>query len=391
MMPGRSADVIVIGGGVIGASIAYHLARERVDVLLLERDGLAAGSSGACDGLVLLQSKKPGAHMTLAAAGIAAFERLAKELPVDVEFNQAGGLVVVATEQEHEAMARFVAERRLAGIDVSLLDSVQARELEPCLSAEILGATFCPTEGQINPIALTHGFAQGAARMGARIVQGEAVREISLSGGAVSGVVTDRGKYGAGAVVNAAGVFAPEIGRMAGLDIPIIPRRGQLLVTGSTAPILHRCLISAGYIAAKFNPGLAQGAGGGGVSIEQTVSGNFLLGSTREFVGFDRSTTLAALKGIVERAVRIIPRLRECRIIRSFAGLRPYTPDGLPIIGRVDAVPGLVIAAGHEGDGITLSAVTGELTSELIVHGRPHLPLDEFRFERFTEGQDKDE
>jgi glycine/D-amino acid oxidase-like deaminating enzyme len=359
-----------------------------VRVLLVERDGLAAGSSGACDGLVLLQSKKPGVHTSIAIESVDALERLAAELPVDVEFRRAGGLVVIETGPEREAMARFVADRRLEGVEVSLLDPSQARDLEPCLSSEIFGATFCAAEGQINPIALTHAFAAGAAQMGALIVQGECVREIKLSGGAVSGVVTDKETYGTGTVVNAAGVLAPEVGRLVGLDIPIVPRRGQLLVTGAMPPILDRCLISAGYIAAKFDPTVARGESGGGVSIEQTMSGNFLLGSTREFVGFDRRTTLAAFRGILERAVRIIPRLRGCMIIRSFAGLRPYTPDGLPILGRVDAVPGLVIAAGHEGDGITLSAVTGELISELIVDGRAHMPLDEFRYERFTERVD---
>ncbi|MFO8088751.1 MAG: FAD-binding oxidoreductase [Desulfatiglandaceae bacterium] len=384
-MPVCNPDVIIIGGGVIGASICYHLARERVRVVLLERDGLAAGSSGACDGLLLLQSKKPGIHTSLAIESIEMIARLAGELPLDVEFERKGGLVVMETEEEYQAMAGFAAERRLEGIDVSLLDAAQARGLEPSLSPEVCGATFCPSEGQINPMALTLAFAKGASQMGARIIQGEEVRGINLSRGRVSGVVTDKQAYETKIVVNAAGVFASEIGRMAGLDMPIIPRRGQLVVTAAVPPILDRCLISAGYIAAKFNPEGAGGARAGGVSIEQTRSGNFLLGSTREFVGFDRRTNFQALKRIVNRAVTIIPGLSEYNIIRSFAGLRPYTPDGLPILGRVDAVPGLVVAAGHEGDGITLSAVTGKLISELIVDGRPHVPLDEFRCERFDE------
>jgi sarcosine oxidase subunit beta len=302
-----------------------------------------------------------------------------------VEFERKGGLVVIETEEEYGAMARFAAERRLEGIDVSLLDAAQARELEPSLSPGIQGATYCSYEGQINPIALTLALAKGASQMGAGIVQGEEVREISLSGGKVSGVVTDKQAYETEIVVNAAGVYASGIGRMAGLDLPILPRRGQLVVTSAVPPLLDRCLISAGYIAAKFNPECARGARAGGVSIEQTRSGNFLLGSTREFAGFDRRTTFPALKNIVSRTVTIIPGLRDYNVIRSFAGLRPYTPDGLPILGWVDSVPGLVIAAGHEGDGITLSAVTGRLISELIVDGHPHLPLDEFRCERFNE------
>mgnify|MGYP001043926584 CR=1 FL=1 len=388
-MPVDDADVIIIGGGVIGSSIAWHLARLQVDVLVVEREGPAAGSSGACDGLVLLQSKKPGLHTTLAFESIQSLDRLSAELPVEIEFRRRGGLVVIGNETELEAMSHFVEDRCRAGMDVSMLDSAEVRELEPCIYQDILGATFCPFEGQINPIALNHSFTLGASQLGARFIRGETVREIRFSGGAVSGVVTDKGSYGGGVVVNAAGVFAAEIGRMAGLDIPIVPRRGQLLVTRSMPPVLEHCLISAGYIAAKFNPAAAQAGGGGGVSIEQTGHGNFLLGSTREFAGFDRSTAPAACKGILDRCSAIIPRLRESSIIRTFAGLRPYTPDGLPILGFVHSVPGLVMAAGHEGDGITLSAITGDLISQLIVNGSSRLSLDEFRYERFNQTGDR--
>jgi len=123
-----------------------------VRALLLERGGLAAGSSGACDGLVLLQLKKPGIHTAIAVESVEAMKRLAGELAVDVEFRRAGGLVVIGSAAEYEAMTRFAAGRRLDGIDVSLLDAAQARELEPCLSGDTLGATTCPLEGQVNPI-----------------------------------------------------------------------------------------------------------------------------------------------------------------------------------------------------------------------------------------------
>ena len=381
-MSTKTADVIVIGGGVIGTSIAYHLAREKVDVLVVEREGLAAGSSGACDGLVLVQSKKPGIHLTLARAGIARFRELTGELPSDIEFKQDGALVVISSEEELAAMERFVSEQERHGLDIRLLDTAQTRELEPCLSPAILGATFCPVEGQINPMALTHAFARGAVQAGARIVCREAVREITTAGGVVSGVVTDSQVYSAGTVVNAAGAYAAEIGRMVGLDVPIKPRRGQLLVTETVPPILNRCLVSANYIAAKFDPEIATRAGGG-VSIEQTMAGSFLLGSTREFVGFDRRTTIEAHSQIARRTTEIIPGLKKRSVVRAFAGLRPYTPDGLPILGEVGSVPGFVMAAGHEGDGITLSGITGELIARLIVSGRTRIPLEECRYERF--------
>jgi glycine/D-amino acid oxidase-like deaminating enzyme len=146
--------------------------------------------------------------------------------------------------------------------------------------------------------------------------------------------------------------------------------------------MLKHCLLSAKYIQAKHDPESAKRSGTG-VSIEQTGNGNFLLGSTREFVGFDRSTTWEAIKGIAHRTAQVIPRLRQLHVIRTFAGLRPYTPDGLPILGQAEGTEGFFVAAGHEGDGIALAPITGELMADLIVDGRSPMDLQDFRLERF--------
>ena len=196
-------------------------------------------------------------------------------------------------------------------------------------------------------------------------------------------VTTPQGLIGTETVVNAAGIYAPEIGKMVGLDIPITPRRGQLLVTEALPAFLTRCLLSAGYIAAKYDPGLTEGETWG-ISVEQTGNGNVLLGSTREFVGFDKRTTPDAVKRIASETTRIIPRLKDAHVIRAFAGLRPYTSDGLPILGKVSSLEGFVMAAGHEGDGIALSPITGQVIAELIVDGKPSIPLDPFSLERFS-------
>ncbi|GBC63237.1 FAD-dependent oxidoreductase [Desulfonema ishimotonii] len=382
-MKTETADVIIIGGGVIGASVAFHLARKKISVIVLEAEDLASGSSGACDGLVFLQSKKPGIHLQLAMESKKRFDQLQAAFPFSVEYKNNGGMVVIETEAELEAMRLFVAEQREIGLDVSLLDTGEARELEPGLSPAILGATCSPLDGQINPIALTLAFARAAQMRGARIFPHTPARAIDVRQGRVRAVKTDRDRFGADTVVNAAGVFAPEIGKMAGIDIPVRPRRGQLLVTEAGEPVLRRCLISARYIAAKFNPELAK-SGGQGVSVEQTASGNLLLGSTREFVGFDKGTTPEGIRAIAGRAARLLPCLRQMNVIRAFAGLRPYTPDGLPILGPAEGLDGFVIAAGHEGDGIALSAITGELIAQLIAEGHTDIPLDDFSPGRFA-------
>ena len=378
----RGADVVVIGGGVIGSSIAYHLARRQIDVILVEQGDLAAGSSGACDGLVFLQSKKPGLHLKLAMASRERFDRLGETLPLPIEYRPCGGMVVIENEAERAAMERYVTEQRHIGLAVDLLDAGAARRLEPALSPAICGAAHSTMDGQVNPIALTQAFGLGARQLGARIMTHTRVTAIHRQAGRVVGIETSRGTIAAGAVVNAAGAAAPRIGRMLGLEIPIRPRRGQILVTRAVPPLVTRCMISARYIAAKYNPDLA-GGGDEGISIEQTERGNLLLGSTREFVGFDRCTTIAGLRRVAARTVALLPALKHVDVIRSFAGLRPYTPDGLPILGSVDGVPGFFMAAGHEGDGIALSPVTGHLMAQLIVDGRTDFPLDAFRLARF--------
>ena len=378
----RGADVVVIGGGVIGTAIAYYLAKCRADVILIEQGDLAAGSSGACDGLVFLQSKKPGIHLQLALASRERFGELSESLPLPIEYRACGGMVVIEGEAEWSVMRRYVADQRRIGLAVDLLNADDARKLEPALSPAIAGVSFSPMDGQVNPIALTQALGQGARHLGARIMTRTTVTGIHRQAGKVVGVKTASGTLSADAVVNAAGVFAPRIGRMAGLSIPIQPRRGQILVTQTVPPLVARCMISARYIAAKYNPRLA-GAAGEGVSIEQTENGNLLLGSTREFVGFDRRTTIDGLQRIASRSAALLPALGRVNVIRSFAGLRPYTPDGMPMLGAVPGLSGFLMAAGHEGDGIALAPVTGHLMAQLITEGRSDIELDAFRPERF--------
>ncbi|MDM8542481.1 FAD-dependent oxidoreductase [Desulfococcaceae bacterium HSG9] len=382
-MAWKSADVVVIGGGIIGTAIAYFLSRQKIDVILLEKDGIASGSSGACDGAVVMQTKKPGVHLKLAMESHALLSRMQDHLQMPIEFEQNGGLIVIETDEEKTAMKQFVKAQRQAGLDVELLDHKQLHALAPHLSDHLISATYSPQDSTINPIALTLGFAMGAKQMGAEIITGSTVSNIEVEGRQISAVETAAGKIETRTVVNATGVYASEIGRMLGIEIPIKPRRGQLLVTEARPDLLKPWLGSANYIAAKFNPQLAK-EGAGGVSIDQTQNGNFLIGATREFVGYDKRTTTEGLKQIASRAVQILPVLKNMHLIRAFAGLRPYTPDGLPILGKVEKIKGFIMAAGHEGDGIALSAITGKLISELVSEGKTDVALDSFNLNRFS-------
>ena len=384
-MDPKTADVLIIGAGVIGASIAFHLTRHGIKPLLIEKSDPAAGSSGACDGLVFLQSKKPGLHLKIALESRKRFDALADTLGESIEFKNPGGLCLIESEAELTAMRLFVAEQCRSGLEVELIDGGEARRREPCLSEKVIAATFSALDSQVNPYALTFAFLRAAKSSGARILTGEEVKGIEVVSGKTKGVFTENGRISAPVVVNAAGALAAEVGRIAGLEVPITPRRGQILVTKALPPLLRHCLISAQYVAAKFNPELAT-AGGMGFSLEQADSGNILIGSTREFAGFDRRTTFDGIRMIASRIASVIPALVRVPVIRTFGGLRPYTPDGLPILGKVAGLEGFIMAAGHEGDGIALSAITGELIADLITTGRTQFPLDAFCLERFQKG-----
>ena len=382
-MVGKRADVVIIGGGVIGTAIAYFLAGTKIDVILIEKEGIASGSSGACDGAVVMQTKKPGVHLKLAMESHALLSRIQERLPVPVEYRESGGLIVMETDDEMTVMKQVVKAQRRAGLNVELVDRGQLRKLAPSLSEHLIGGAYSHQDSKVNPIALTFGFALGASQRGAEILLGTTVLGIEIKKRRISAVITSAGRIETPVVVNATGVYAARIGQMFGIEIPITPRRGQLLVTEARSKLLKPWLGSANYIAAKFNPQLAEEASGG-VSIDQTHNGNLLLGATREFVGYDKRTTMEGLTQIASHAIRILPDLEHTHLIRTFAGLRPYTPDGLPILGKVDQIKGLIMAAGHEGDGIALSAITGKWISDLILQNKADVCLDCFNLNRFS-------
>jgi sarcosine oxidase subunit beta len=201
-------------------------------------------------------------------------------------------------------------------------------------------------------------------------------------------VQTEKEKISTSVVVNAAGTFASQIARMVGMEVPIEPRRGQLLVTESAPRLIKRVAISGRYILAKYNPDLAAQKGEG-LSMEQTASGNLLLGASREFVGFDTSTTIEKLHRIAGQAIRVLPALKTIKAIRTFAGLRPYTPDGYPFVGPVPQIEGFMMAAGHEGDGIAFAPLMGEFISQLIVDGKTQLVIDEMKASRLARWEDR--
>lgn len=384
----EDADVIVIGGGVIGCSVTYQLARMGKKVLQIEREDLTRGAAGATDGVVGYHTKKPGAQMDLAVQSIAMFEHLSEELGMDIEYDfHCGGMQPVEDQLQWEILSQIVKEQRKSGVEIQMISIEEARKMEPMLAKDLRGALYSPTGGKVNPIRLTLAFAEAAKRLGAEILLHTKVTGLEKEGNRICGVKTEKGSFYAGAVVNACGAWAAEVGSMAGLQIPILPRKGQLLVTEPIGPFMKATVQCARYNVIKFRPeavdDLAALKIGNSLSIEQTKDGGLIIGGTREMAGYDRENTLEAIETILKRAIRFFPALKDICIVRAFAGLRPFTPDGLPLIGKVQGIEGFYMAAGHEGDGIALAPVTGKLLAELIVEGKSSYPLSPFDPNRF--------
>jgi sarcosine oxidase subunit beta len=388
MLGANKYEHILIGGGLMGSAAAYYLARRGCKALVLERRDQAAGTAGASDGVVGYHTKKPGAHMDLAMRSIAMFPGLSEELGADIEYvEKCGGMLLVEDEEQWALMESLAEEQRVSGVDIRMIGIHEAMGIEPQLSPRLLGALYSPDGGKVDPIKLTFAYASAAKRLGAVFQNGIEASSIINKKGRVVGVRTASGDFHSDHVVITSGAWSEAVGEMAGFRVPIKPRKGQILVTESMGPFVCGTAQCARYYVVKNRPDAITDEyllrTGASLGIAQTGDGAVLIGSTREMAGFDRENTLESFEAIMRRAADFYPALRNAHVIRSFAGLRPYTPDGLPMIGRVGSVEGLYIAAGHEGDGIALAPITGKLLSEAIVDGKVSFPLEPFSPDRF--------
>lgn len=369
----RATDVVVIGGGVIGAASAYYLSRAGKRVTLVERRGLGAEASGANVGLVTmlsaysLEEREPGVLFHLTHGSIEAFATLSDELGVDVEYRREGGVIVAETPEALDALRQVGAAYARAGVPSEMLGPTDVLKCEPAFySAKILGGIFCPLNGMVNPMILTQAFAQAAGRLGARLLVGVEARVMTVRGGRVAGVVTSAGEIPCEQVVNAAGAWAADIGRTVGLEIPVTPARGQVMVT-ERVPIFLRKVVSGMEPMAR-----------------QTVRGNVVIGSTLEPVGYNKGVTVQTVGAFAREILPHFPALRNLHVIRVWAGLRPMTPDSAPIIELLPSPEGLCLAVGHSRRGICYGPGTGRLVAELLTGKPPFMDITPLGLSRFA-------
>ena len=384
-------DAVVIGGGVIGASVCYYLSKNGLKVALVEKGDIASGTSGRCDGNVLISDKQPGFDTEMTFQSQLLFKELYNEIPYDFDYTQRGSLYIIESEEEYNVADKFVKKQVENGYPMRMMSRKEIHDDEPFLADDIVGGVEIECDLSLNPMRFAFGLTLEAQKNHAVIYDHTSVTGIRLdSKGAVVGVETDRGILATGRVINCAGVWAPAIGKMAGINIPIQPRQGQLLVAEKCFTVGKRKIMEFGYMMAKFgdenykrNVNSRLEDLGIAFVFEPTLSDNFLIGSSRAFVGFDTTVSIEVMQGLAERAIRFFPVMRDINVIRAYAGLRPYVADHLPIISHIDNVPGFYIAAGHEGDGIGLSPLTGKLISQMVTGEPTMLPVDALSINRF--------
>ncbi len=369
----HSADVVVIGGGVNGCAIAYHLARKgHPDVVVVEKDQLCSGASCRCPGGFRHQWATE-ADVRLMTASIEMFTQLQEELcpPWDLEVRQIGYMFLLYTEEDVEQYKKNIRLQRSLGIPVQLLSPQDAKSLAPPLQTDgLLAAAFCPWDGRANPWAVTHAYALAAQRLGVQIHTETCVTGITASAGRITGVVTNRGVVQTSRVVCVAGVHSPQIARMAGIEgLPIRPSLREVLITERISR--ERCPVLMGPMVGYF----------------QTSHGDVMPElKSPDVETFDIDSTRRSLKRTAAGWMQVAPVLGRLRVLRSWGGLYDMTPDAHPIIGPMPGVEGFFMAAGFSGHGFMMAPVVGKTMAELILGEPASVDVSDLAAERFERG-----
>ncbi|QBD76484.1 glycine oxidase ThiO [Ktedonosporobacter rubrisoli] len=372
----QTPDIVIIGGGVIGCSIAYHLRKAGAEVLVIEREEVAAEASSAAAGLLspLGNINQPGPFADLLLASWRLYPELIPELEeasgIDVEYKQVGALHVATQEQTVEKLRHFKQLWEEHGARVNWLSGDEVREMEPLLSPHALAALHTPEEGSMKVERLTRAFAGAARQLGVRFQEHTEVKGFQRDGARVTGIQTVAGEtIACNQLVIASGAWSARCGEWLDVAIPVEPVRGQILsLRQMQTPLRHAIFSEEVYMAPKLD-------------------GTIYVGATVERVGYDKRNTVGGVAWVLNSAMHIVPEFEKAGIVNIWAGLRPGTPDGVPILGRAPGWDNVILATGHNGQGFELCAITGRTIAGLVLSGQTPALIRAFGLERFGQGQ----
>lgn len=366
-----NADVVIIGGGINGCSLAYNLAKKGLDIVVVEKKYLSSGATGAC-GAGIRQQWSTHENASLAIQSVKIFEQLSRELGQDIEFRQGGYLIAVHDEKEMKQAKKNVAMQRSLGLKVDILKPEEITDIVPILDVhgmKAIGATFCPTDGHANPFRTTFAYADAARNLGAEINTHTTVVNLKTSKKTVHEVITDKGSIQTNVVVNAAGIDSKTIAEMIKIALPLTPFRKEIMATERLEPMFEAMVIS-------FKDGIyfsqqREGQIVGGIPIPE------------EKGGYKTIPTFSFLQHMSQTLTRYAPILKHVNLLRHWTGFYDMTPDARPILGEVQGIKGFIQCNGFSGHGFMLSPMVSQLLTSLIAEGKTSEVLKNLSLERF--------
>jgi glycine/D-amino acid oxidase-like deaminating enzyme len=353
-------ELIIIGAGIVGAMCAHFASKAGLRTIVIDRNSIASGTTGAGEGNIMVSDKSPGPELNLALISRDLWFSVGSSVGDSFELIDKGGVSIARTNPT--SLYALAEEQVKHGVDARVLDHKGIRDLEPFISSEIKFGVHYPQDAQCQPMLAAARILQQFINAGGEVHSHQEVIEISETARGLE-VRTANRIYRTTYVINAAGTWAGEIAKRAGSVLPIMPRRGFILVTAPLPQYVFHKVYDSDYVdnVASDDEDLQTST-----VIEGTKSGTILIGASRERIGYNKDMSIPIIKKLARQATSLFPILGSAQLLRVYNGFRPYSPDHLPVIGEDSLLPGLFHCAGHEGAGIGLSAASGKLISQLI-------------------------
>ncbi len=369
----KTAEITIIGGGIIGTSIAYYLAQKGArDVILLEKGMLGEGSTSKCAGGIRLQFSTE-INIAFSLASMEIWDHFQEITEVDIGFKKVGYLFLATTEEEWATFQANVKIQWQFGIPVELLSPAEIAYRWPFLKVDDLaGGTFCSAEGYAGPYEALTAFARGARIGGVKIFEGTEVIEIKPEKGKFYSLKTNKGDFRSRLVVMATGPYAEKTGALVGLNIPVLPYRRQIFFTAPFPWLLEPVPLTIDFHRGWY--------------FRREGQGLLLSGPKDDFSSFNMHIDYDAMAITAENSIRRVPVLERAQIVRGWAGLYEISPDHHAILGEVPSLPGFFLAAGFSGHGFQHSPAVGKVMAELLLQEKPFIDISALSLERFAKG-----